>query len=294
MQVPEVGHAPLRSRNSYRKMALMRQYAAWLAVVCFSAMSAPAAKIVLIAGKPSHGPGEHEFNAGTLLLEKCLRQNQGVQTVVVKGGWPEDENVFTGASAIVLYMDGGVRHPILTGTRLETLGRLMKQGIGMACLHYAVEVPKENGGPQLLDWIGGFYDRPYSQNPINEVPLTQSSPRHEISRGWKSFESRDEWYFKIRFRQDGAGVVPILTTMLPKDAPNRETVTWAVERPDGGRGVGFTGGHFHQNWGIADQRRMIVNSILWVAKVPVPKNGAKIDIQPEDLTRNLDEKPRKP
>jgi hypothetical protein len=38
---------------------------------------------------------------------------------------------------------------------------------------------------------------------------------------------------------------------------------------------------------------MIVNSILWVAKVPVPKNGAKIDIQPEDLTRNRDEKPRK-
>src|SRR6476619_4037680 len=115
-------------------MALMvRRYAAWLAVVCLSAMSAPAARIVLIAGKPSHGPGEHELNAGTLRLEKCLRQNHGVETVVVKGGWREDEKVFAGASAIVLYMDGGVRHPVLTGTRLETLGKLMKQGIGLAC-----------------------------------------------------------------------------------------------------------------------------------------------------------------
>ena len=29
-------------------------------------------KILLIAGKPSHGPGDHEFRAGSLLLKKCL------------------------------------------------------------------------------------------------------------------------------------------------------------------------------------------------------------------------------
>ena len=28
-------------------------------------------KIVLIAGKPSHGPGAHEFNAGTKLLSSA-------------------------------------------------------------------------------------------------------------------------------------------------------------------------------------------------------------------------------
>jgi type 1 glutamine amidotransferase len=264
-----------------------------MALLCVFACVAPAAKIVLVAGRPSHGSGEHEFNAGTLLLDKCLRQNAGVETVVVKGGWPEDEKVFDGAQAIVLYMDGGAKHPILTGMRLETLGRLMQKGVGLACLHYAVEVPQDRGGPQLLDWIGGFYERPYSQNPINDVPLTQASPRHEISRGWKSFQSRDEWYYKIRFRPEDNRVKPILTTMLPKDAPNRETVTWAVQRADGGRGVGFTGGHYHQGWGIEDQRRMVVNAILWVAKMPVPEHGAKVEIRPEDLTQNLDPKPPK-
>src|SRR5262249_46084023 len=151
---------------------------------------------------PSHGAGEHEFNAGTLLLEKCLRQTKDVEPVVVKGGWPQDESIFDGARAIVLYMDGGAKHPIITGSRLETLGRLMQKGVGMACLHYAVEVPKENGGPQLLDWIGGFYERPYSQNPINDAALTQASPNHAISSGWKSFQSKDEWYYKIRFRPE--------------------------------------------------------------------------------------------
>ncbi len=187
-------------------------------------------------------------------------------------------------------MDGGVRHPILAGSRLETLSKLMAQGAGLACLHYAVEVPQDRGGPQLLDWIGGFYERPYSQNPINEVPLTQASPRHRISLGWKSFESRDEWYYKIRFRSGDERFSPILTTMLPKDAPQQETVAWAVERQDGGRGFGFAGGYFHKNWGIDDQRRLVVNALLWVAKAPVPKGGAKCDITPEDLTRNLDPK----
>src|SRR5882724_6326383 len=102
-----------------------------------AALAAPPAKIVLVAGKPSHGVGQHEFNAGTLLLEKCLRQNIGVETVVVKGGWPEDEKVFDGASSVVLYMDGGAKHPLIMGNRLVTMGKRMQKGVGLVCLHYA-------------------------------------------------------------------------------------------------------------------------------------------------------------
>lgn len=255
--------------------------------------AAPPAKIVLIAGKPSHAPREHEFNAGTMLLDKCLRQNKGVETVVVKGGWPEDESVFNGAAEIVFYMDGGAAHPMIQGDRLAIIGALMKKGVGLACLHYAVEAPAEKGGPELLDWIGGYYERPYSQNPVNDAALTQASPKHPISRGWKSFEIRDEWYYKIRFRPDDNRVTPILTAMLPKDAPNPERVAWAVQRADGGRGFGFCGGHFHHNWGNADFRRMIVNALLWTAKVDVPRGGAKCDITSEELTQNLDDKPAK-
>jgi hypothetical protein len=48
---------------------------------------------------------------------------------------------------------------------------------------------------------------------------------------------------------------------------------WAVERKDGGRGFGFTGGHFHLNWGNADFRRVILNALVWVAKAEVPAGG---------------------
>ena len=261
--------------------------------VCAAASfaAAPPAKIVLVAGTPSHAPREHEFNAGMLLLEKCLRQNPGIEPVVVKGGWPADESAFDGARAIIFYLDGGARHPFLVGNRLETLGKLAAKGMGIGCMHYAVEIPKEHGGNELLDWIGGFYERPYSLNPINDVAVTQASPKHPISRGWKSFQGKDEWYYKIRFREGDKRVTPILTTMLPKESPNRETILWTVERADGGRGFGFTGAHFHANWGIRDFRQMIVNSILWTAKVDVPKSGGKCEIESGDLDKNMDDKP---
>ena len=46
---------------------------------------------------------------------------------------------------------------------------------------------------------------------------------------------------------------------------------WAVERPDGGRGVGFTGGHFHRNWRDDNFRKVVLNALLWICKVEVPK-----------------------
>jgi type 1 glutamine amidotransferase len=261
-------------------------------ILLLSAALTAATKIVLIAGKPSHPPGEHEFNAGIMLLDKWLHQNQ-IDSVVVKGGWPEDESVFDGAAALVFYMDGGKGHPIIQGDHLAKIGALMKKGVGLACLHYAVEVPADNGGPEFLDWIGGYYETAYSTNPINQSTMEQASPDHPISKGWKTFDARDEWYYRIRFKPEDPRLTPILTTMLPKTAPNREICSWAVERADGGRGFGFTGAHFHSNWGNPDFRRLVLNGILWTAKVRIPADGAQSTVTEEELKQNLDPKPPK-
>jgi hypothetical protein len=104
--------------------------------------AADTAKIVLVAGKPSHGPGDHEFNAGCKLLAKCLAEVPGAEPVVVTGGWPEDEHVFDNARAIIFFMDGGSGHPIIQGDHLHKIQALIDKGVGLGCLHYAVEVPK--------------------------------------------------------------------------------------------------------------------------------------------------------
>jgi type 1 glutamine amidotransferase len=273
-----------------------------------TARAADTAKIVLIAGRPSHGPGDHEFNAGCKLLARCLAQVPGVEPVVVTGGWPRDESVFDGARTLVFFMDGGGGHPMIQHDRLETIQRLMDKGVGLVCLHYAVEVPKGKPGDRFLDWIGGYYETGFSINPHWTAHFT-SVPEHPVTRGVKPFTIRDEWYFNIRFRPEMRGVAPLL--VAKPDDPTREgasasprgpkphivaakgrdeVVAWAVERSDGGRGFGFTGAHTHKNWGDPNFRKLVLNAILWTAKWEVPTEGVDSRVTPSELGQNLDPK----
>src|SRR5438552_15661358 len=123
-------------------------------------------KLVLIAGKQSQGRGDHEFRAGSLLLKKCLEKFPGLDVVVVPNGWPQDVAVFDGAAAIVCYADGGGGHPFLQADRAKLIENLAGKGVGLGFMHYGVEVPKDKGGPEFLDWIGGYYEDHYSCNPM--------------------------------------------------------------------------------------------------------------------------------
>jgi type 1 glutamine amidotransferase len=268
-----------------------------------------AKKIVLVAGTPSHGPGDHEFNAGVALLDKCLSGVPGVITSSYHNGWPKDPTAFDNADAIFLYMDGGSGHPAIQGERLKQLDELMKKGVGLACAHYAVEVPKDRGGPEFLDWIGGYFEADWSVNPHWTAKYARL-PNHPITRGVKPFEINDEWYYHMRFRPDMKGVTPILTALPPEETLNRpdgthsgnpavrdaikrgeaQHMVWAVERSDGGRGFGFTGGHKHSNWGNDDFRKLVLNALVWTSKAEVPADGVQSSVTADDLKANLDPK----
>ena len=266
-------------------------------------------KVVLIAGNPSHGPGDHEHRAGCLLLQKCLNNLPGISSVVHSNGWPKSADAFDGADAIVLYADGGGGHPAIKQDRLQLLGGLMKKGVGLGCIHYAVEVPKDKGGPEFLDWIGAYFETYWSVNPHWDADFNDL-PNHPITRGVKPFKIRDEWYYHMRFREDMKGVTPILTAIPPDSTRGQEGansghggnphvfarkgmpehVMWATERQDGGRGFGITGAHYHKNWGDENFRKTVLNAILWIAKADVPTQGVKSEVSPEDLAANLDPK----
>jgi hypothetical protein len=53
---------------------------------------------------------------------------------------------------------------------------------------------------------------------------------------------------------------------------------------------GFTGCDLHANWGDANQRLLVLNGILWAAKLDVPANGLASDVTPEALKKNWDRK----
>jgi hypothetical protein len=267
-------------------------------------------KVVFIAGKPSHGPGDHEHRAGCLLLKACLDKTPGITSVVYSNGWPDNPAAaFAGASTVVVYSDGGGGHPLLEADHLKTLEALMKQGVGLVCIHYAVEPTIEKGQKEFLDWIGGCFEINRSVNPTWTAEFKEL-PHHEVTRGVNPFRIYDEWYFYMRFRDGMKGVTPILSAIAPEstmsrsDGPHegnpavRESVkrgepqhmAWVAERPDGGRGFGFTGAHYHKNWGNDDFRKLVLNAIVWTAKAEVPLEGIQSQVTVEDLKQNLDPK----
>jgi type 1 glutamine amidotransferase len=277
-------------------------------------------KLVLIAGAPSHPPGMHEFRAGTMLLEKCLSSVPNL--VVERGemGWVANDAAFDDADAVVIYADGGAKHPAVQGNHLETLRALVKRGVGFGCMHYGVEVVADQAGAEFKDWIGGHYENAYSCNPIWEADYNKF-PSHPITNGVKPFKIEDEWYIHMRFRpafghgteaakDGGMSFTPILVA-VPSDATRDgpyvapkgpyphiqaekgkpETMMWAVQRADGGRGFGFTGGHFHKNWGDDNVRKAVLNALVWVTGAEVPEGGVSSSVTEADLGKNLDDKP---
>ena len=281
-------------------------------------------KLVLVAGKPSHPPRMHEYNAGVQLLAKCLAQGApALKVEVVLNGWPADEAVFNDADAVVFYMDGGPGHEAVqeTGGRLAKIDEWTKHGVGFGFMHYGVEVAAGAPGDQLTRSIGGFYEKMYSCNPIWEPSFAQFV-EHPITQGVQPFQIKDEWYINMRFADGISGdkstlggplkFWPILVAkpsddvrkgpyVYPKGPYDHivaaggrsEAMMWAVERPDGGRGFGFTGGHYHDNWANDQIRKTVLNALVWVAKGTVPAGGIESKVTPEDLEANLDPKPPK-
>jgi hypothetical protein len=264
----------------------------------------------------------HEFNAGVQLLTKCLAQGAPqLEVKYILNGWPQDESVFEGADAVVFYMDGGAKHEAVQdgGKRLAKIDEWAKRGVGIGCMHYGVEVVADQAGEQFKRWIGGHYENMYSCNPMWEPNFT-TYPVHPITRGVQPFQIKDEWYFNMRFtdgftadgpaEKDGTKFTPILVAKPSdevRDGPyvapkgpyahiqaakgRAEAMMWAVERPDGGRGFGFTGAHYHDNWANDNFRKVVLNALVWVAKGEVPPNGIESHITAEDLNANLDPKP---
>ena len=286
-----------------------------LAAICL-AMASPASsmaaddtkKVVFIAGGPSHDYGSHEHYAGCRLLADTIhKQAPHVRCEIVQNGWPADESIFEGVHAIVIYSDGGGGHP--ANQHLDRMQALMDQGVGLVCLHYGVEVPKGPIGDKFLEWLGGYFETHWSVNPHWKADFPKL-PSHPITQGVKPFQAQDEWYFHMRFRPEMAGVTPILSAIAPASTMDRpdgphsgnpdvrravakgelQHVAWAYERNNGGRSFGFTGGHFHWNWGRPEICTLVSNAIVWSTGSEVPGKGVLAEpLSVQKLQENQDE-----
>jgi type 1 glutamine amidotransferase len=273
-------------------------------------------KIVFVAGTASHGRGSHEHNAGCLLLADRLDKSSAagevpVVTTVYQNGWPQDPTAFDNADTVVSFCDGGRGHYL--HQHGAEFAPVMERGVGLALLHYGVEVPPGESGDRFLNWAGGYFEIHWSVNPFWTAQF-ESLPDHPITRGVQPFEMHDEWYYHMRFVPEMRGVTPLLSALPPAESLSRpdgphsgnpdvrravledkqpQHLAWAYDRAEGkGRGFGYTGGHFHNGWKQDDNRKLVLNAIVWTAGLEVPAEGiTSATPTDQELEENLDQSP---
>lgn len=244
-------------------------------------------KIVLIAGPkdPYHGEGTHEYGKTIAKMKAALEGSNVAPSVVVTAvadGWPKDTKILDEADTIVLISAGADRktsdHPFLTPERLAVLEKQMDRGCGLVMMHWSLFIPVAYE-KQFANWIGGFFDFERGQTAngwksaikFATVPIVPV-PKHPISQGVPPFQHHDEFYYQIHFAENDARVKPIVTIELP-DVKEPQVIAWTVDRNDGGRSFGFTGGHFQESWENEDYETLLLNAVCWTARLPIPPSG---------------------
>jgi type 1 glutamine amidotransferase len=264
-------------------------------------VAAPSAPLILfISGEPSHGPGEHRFPEGCALLATALNRSGLALRAEVSQGWPADERLQS-TTALVLYSDGLADH--VAQGQVPALRRHTGAGRGLAVLHFAVEPSPGDLADYLLETIGGRFETDWSVNPLWKVEHP-TLLAHAVTQGVGSFALDDEWYYHLRFRP---GIQPVLQAVPPENSLGQDglrsgnpTVRAAVARREpqtlgwiyegaGVRTFGFTGGHYHRNWGDDQFRRLVLNGIVWTAGLTVPAGGVRSTVAPLPRYPTIDE-----
>jgi type 1 glutamine amidotransferase len=263
-------------------------------------------KIVLIAGKKSHGPegnGVHDYNWSARLLKTALDRSNirdRIRVEVHLNGWPKDEKTLDDAATIMIISDGRDGNQYSEALHLESAERvaavqgLMDRGTGLVLLHFATFAPDQYA-KQCLEWTGGYFDweengqRKWYSNitTLENAEVQLATPAHPISRGVKPFRMKEEFYYNIRFDEGDKALTPLLSVPALKGrAENGNTVAWCRERAGkadagkaegaaAGRGFATTCGHYYDNWKNDDFRKLVLNALAWTAHVEVPKEGVE-------------------
>jgi type 1 glutamine amidotransferase len=258
-----------------------------LAAALALAADAPT-RVLIVSGPSSHPAGTHETAAGARLLAHSLNHAENLPQLAaeVVTAWPTDRAELESVATIVFLGDRFPPEEMPERVQIMAdLHRLVQRGCGMVCVHYATGLGAQHVAPDgshpLLGWIGGYFATrcPHHQSiaRVWTATIEPAKREHPVLRGWSAFTLHDEPYINNYFGPQGMAdnVVPLATAMLPPENPQHEVVAWAVDRADGGRGMGVVMPHFYRNWQNDDLRMLIVNGVVWTAGRDVPADGVR-------------------
>ncbi len=262
-------------------------------------------KIVFVAGPKDHGmPGRHEYEKDVRTLAYSLEHASNLKGVVTKvyvGQVPRDLNEIKDAAVIVLNSsaekitrethalfanntttDGKTYGPEETAF-LKGFDGLLQKGMGLVVYHYSTQVGNATGKELLQGWMGGGWQDRFSTNPVDEWAMAPApgAEKHPILQGVKPWNYREEVFCKFFFPPD-VKTTPLLVGTPTKSTIGTQVASWAYERKGGGRSLVMGGLDWHTNMQLEDNRRFLLNGIVWAAGMDVPAGGVQSTI-PADM-----------
>ena len=213
-------------------------------------------KVVLVAGKKDHGPGEHDYPAWQIQWGQLLAAAPNVN---VSAAWdfPSDEQM--DASDILIFFQKGTWND----DRAKKLDAYLARGGGAVYIHWAV-----NGDDRVADFStriglaskGGSIG--YRHGPLS---LEMHNTDHPIVRNIDQLKLYDESYWRL------TGDVKNVTLFATSAEEGSATPQiWAYEKDAGRVFVSIPG---HYSWTFDDPifRTLLLRGILWTTKEPVDR-----------------------
>ncbi|QDT51352.1 Trehalose utilization [Symmachiella dynata] len=246
-------------------------------------------RLLLIGqGPDNHKPTTHEYMAGMQVVAHLLQGVDGLQTIITKADepWAEGPELLDGADGVVLFVSQGAKWLSQNPERLAAFERLAQRGGGFSVLHWGMGTREAADIASFVNLFGGCHGGPDRKYKFLTTTMSVADGQHPITRGLETLELEEEFYYQLKFPKPPTKITPLIKARIDDQD---ETVSWAWQRPNGGRSFGFSGLHFHDNWKQDTYRRLFKQGILWTLKYPIPEKGTDVAVE----ASVLELKPRK-
>lgn len=211
-------------------------------------------RILLVAGKKDHGPGEHDYPQWQKDWEPLVKKLPKVQ-VSTAFGRPDSKQWET-ADLMVFYCWGP---QFWDDESYKQLDGLLARGGGVVLLHSATIADNADAFAQRV----GVCYRPlikFRHGPV-DLNVPSAAKDHPVMRGFGTVPQVDESYWP----HVGAGDVTILAT-TPEEGEER-AMAWATRRRKG-RVFGTLLGHYTWTFDDPLARVLILRGMAWAAGEP--------------------------
>jgi type 1 glutamine amidotransferase len=232
-------------------------------------------RVLLLWQSPDGHPKEtHEYQLGQKILKRELDKFAGIETTLVNvdDPWKQGPELLAKADGVVLFISEGAKWLNADPKRLAVFQECAKRKVGLGVLHWGMGTKDAKNIKPFVDLFGGCHGGPDRKYKVVEtdafIPIQKPHPIHN---GLGKFKVRDEFYYTLKFPK--GGVTPILNVYIDGET---QTVAWAYNREDSGRSFGFSGLHFHENWQLAEYRRLVTQGVLWTLAMPIPEDGIAV------------------